>query len=115
MVLHLASSGLEGIHSSLESSRWSAMREQPIFKTHEIHFATACSEKTLHVKSHSVFSSISSDVHFHLVYDPEPSETAVEGPSEHEISNANEEKVDSEIPLKAPTGGFLCSSQLLMR
>ncbi|KAK2708163.1 hypothetical protein QYM36_013926 [Artemia franciscana] len=82
------------------------MRKQPIFKTHEIHFATACIEKTLHVKSHSVFSSISSDVHFHLVYDPEPSETAVEGPSEHEISNANEEKVDSEIPLKAPTGGF---------
>ena len=106
MVLYLASSGLEGIHLSLESSRWSAMRKQPIFKTHEIHFANPCSEKTLHVKFHSVFSSISSDGHFHAVYDTEPSETAVEGPSEPEITNANEEKDDSETPLKASPGGF---------
>ena len=55
---------------------------------------------------HSVFSSISSDGHFHTVYDPEPLETAVEGPSKLEIANANEEKDDSETPLKAPTGRF---------
>ncbi|KAK2724858.1 hypothetical protein QYM36_001359 [Artemia franciscana] len=82
------------------------MRKQPIFKTDEIHFATARSEKTLRMKFNSVFSSISSDGHFYTVYDPEPSETAVEGPSEPEIANANEEKDGSETRLKAPTGGF---------
>ena len=69
-------------------------------------YRTAYSEKTLHVKFHSIFSSISSDGHFHTVYDPEPLETAVEGPSKLEIANANEEKDDSETPLKAPTGRF---------
>ncbi|KAK2705486.1 hypothetical protein QYM36_015767 [Artemia franciscana] len=106
MVLYLASSGLEGIHSSLESSRWSTIRKQLILKTQKIHFATPCSEKTLHVKFHSVLSSISSEGHFHTVHDTGPSETAVEGPSEPEIANTNEEKDDSETPLKAPTDGF---------
>ncbi|KAK2725578.1 hypothetical protein QYM36_000171 [Artemia franciscana] len=44
--------------------------------------------------------------HFYTVYDTEPSETAVEGPSKPKITNTNEEKDDSETPLKAPTGGF---------
>ncbi|KAK2725774.1 hypothetical protein QYM36_000307 [Artemia franciscana] len=42
----------------------------------------------------------------YTVYDPEPSETAVEGPSELVIANTNEEKDDNETLLKAPTGGF---------
>ncbi|KAK2715186.1 hypothetical protein QYM36_009988 [Artemia franciscana] len=106
MVLYLAILGLEGIHSSPESSRRSSMWKQPIFKMHKVHFATPCGQKTLHMKFHSVFSSVSSDGHFHIVYDTEPSETAVEGPSERQIANANKEKDDSETPLKAPTGGF---------
>ncbi|KAK2719445.1 hypothetical protein QYM36_005065 [Artemia franciscana] len=80
--ISMPTSGLEGIHSSLESSRGSAIRKQLILKTHKIHFATPCSEKTLHVKFHSVLSSISSDGHFHTVYDNGPSETAVEAPTD---------------------------------
>ncbi|KAK2704214.1 hypothetical protein QYM36_017512 [Artemia franciscana] len=47
--------------------------------------------------------SIIVDSQLGLEYDKE---TAVQGSSKPEIANPNEEKDDSETPLKAPTGGF---------